>query len=50
MGDQPVDLSPEALKEAVQAAQRAIAHADSLDALAHTKTEFLGDRSRGTRL
>jgi phenylalanyl-tRNA synthetase alpha chain len=45
VGDQPVDLSPEALKEAVQAAQRAIAHADSLAALAHTKTEFLGDRS-----
>ena len=45
MGDQPVDLSPEALAEAVEAAQRAIAAADSLDALAHTKTEYLGDRS-----
>lgn len=45
MGDQPVDLSQEALARAVEAAQRAIAAADSLDALSHTKTEYLGDRS-----
>ncbi|QLL09745.1 phenylalanine--tRNA ligase subunit alpha [Mycobacterium vicinigordonae] len=45
MGDQPVDLSPEALAQAVQAAQQAIGRADSLDALAHAKTEHLGDRS-----
>ncbi|GLB86009.1 phenylalanine--tRNA ligase subunit alpha [Mycobacterium kiyosense] len=45
MGDQPVDLSPEALAKAVEAARQAIARADSLDALAHTKTEHLGDRS-----
>ncbi|OBK91805.1 phenylalanine--tRNA ligase subunit alpha [Mycobacterium asiaticum] len=45
MGDQPVDLSPEALAEAVEAAQRAISLADSLEALAYVKTEYLGDRS-----
>ncbi|MBW0013289.1 phenylalanine--tRNA ligase subunit alpha [Mycobacterium sp.] len=45
MGDQPVDLSPEALAEAVTAAQQAIAGADDLDTLAHVKTEHLGDRS-----
>ncbi|BBZ52798.1 phenylalanine--tRNA ligase subunit alpha [Mycobacterium heidelbergense] len=45
MGDQPVDLSPEALTEAVSAARRAIALADDLDALARVKTEHLGDRS-----
>jgi phenylalanyl-tRNA synthetase alpha chain len=45
VGDQPVDLSPEALAEAVSAAQRAIALADDLDALARVKTEHLGDRS-----
>ena len=45
MGDQPVDLSPEALAKAVNAAQQAIALADDLDALAHVKTEHLGDRS-----
>ncbi|OBG27198.1 phenylalanine--tRNA ligase subunit alpha [Mycobacterium sp. 852002-51057_SCH5723018] len=45
MGDQPVDLSPEALTEAVTAAQRAIALAGDLDALARVKTEHLGDRS-----
>lgn len=45
MGDQPVDLSPEALTEAVNAARRAFAAATDLDALAHAKTEHLGDRS-----
>ncbi|MDP7735206.1 phenylalanine--tRNA ligase subunit alpha [Mycobacterium paragordonae] len=45
MGDQPVDLSPEALAKAVEAAQQAIAVAGSLDALAQTKTDYLGDRS-----
>jgi len=45
VGDQPVDLSPEALTEAVTAAQQAIAGADDLDTLAHVKTEHLGDRS-----
>lgn len=45
MGDQPVDLSPEALTEAVNAARRAFALADDLDALARAKTEHLGDRS-----
>src|SRR5256885_5743449 len=45
VGDQPVDLSPEGLAKAVETAQQAIAGADSLDALAHTKTEHLGDRS-----
>ena len=45
MGDQPVDLSPEALATAVTAARQAIASADDLDALARVKTEHLGDRS-----
>ncbi|AYE95752.1 phenylalanine--tRNA ligase subunit alpha [Mycobacterium paragordonae] len=45
VGDQPVDLSPEALAKAVEAAQQAIAAAGSLDALAQTKTDYLGDRS-----
>lgn len=48
MRDHPVDLSmlsSEALAKAVSAAQRAIALADTLDGLAHTKTEHLGDRS-----
>ena len=45
MGDQPVDLSPEALAKAVTAAQRAIALADDLDTLARVKTDHLGDRS-----
>lgn len=45
MGDQPVDLSPEALAKAVEAAQQAIAAAGSLDALAQAKTDYLGDRS-----
>ncbi|MDP7720698.1 phenylalanine--tRNA ligase subunit alpha [Mycobacterium sp. TY814] len=45
MGDQPVDLSPEALAKAVEAAQQAIASAGTLDALANAKTEYLGDRS-----
>jgi len=46
VGDQPVDLSPEALAKAVTAAQRAIARADDLDALARVKTDHLGDRSQ----
>ncbi|OBI50991.1 phenylalanine--tRNA ligase subunit alpha [Mycobacterium kyorinense] len=45
MGAQPVDLSPEALSQAVNAARRAFAAATDLDALAHAKTEHLGDRS-----
>ena len=45
MGDQPVDLSPEALAEAVDAARQAIGLAENLDALALIKTEHLGDRS-----
>jgi phenylalanyl-tRNA synthetase alpha chain len=45
VGDQPVDLSPEALAEAVDAARQAIGLAETLDALAHIKTEHLGDRS-----
>jgi phenylalanyl-tRNA synthetase alpha chain len=45
VGDQPVDLSPEALAEAVSAARQAIGLAENLDALALIKTEHLGDRS-----
>ncbi|MGD1110201.1 MAG: phenylalanine--tRNA ligase subunit alpha [Mycobacterium sp.] len=45
MGDQPVDLSPEALDKAVSDAREAIALADDLDTLARIKTEQLGDRS-----
>src|ERR1700749_4970461 len=45
VGDQPVDLSPEALAKAVTAAQRAIAHADDLDTLARVKIDHLGDRA-----
>jgi phenylalanyl-tRNA synthetase alpha chain len=45
VGDQPVDLSPEALANAVDAARQAIAHAGDLEALALVKTEHLGDRS-----
>lgn len=45
MGDQPVDLSPEALARAVSAARQAFAAAGDLEALARSKTEHLGDRS-----
>jgi phenylalanyl-tRNA synthetase alpha chain len=45
VGDHTVDLSPEALAKAVNAAQQAITLADDLDALARVKTEQLGDRS-----
>ena len=45
MGDQPVDLSLEALTAAVNAARQAFAGAADLDALALAKTEHLGDRS-----
>ena len=45
MGDQPVDLSSEALDKAVSDAREAIAGADDLDTLARIKTEQLGDRS-----
>ena len=45
MGAQPVDLSPEALAEAVSAARQAIALADGLEALSRVKTEYLGDRA-----
>src|SRR5262249_57527746 len=45
VGEQSVDLSPEALTKAVDSARQAIAHAGDLDALARVKTEYLGDRS-----
>jgi phenylalanyl-tRNA synthetase alpha chain len=45
VGDQPVDLSAQALAEAVSAARRGFAAADDLDALARAKTAYLGDRS-----
>jgi phenylalanyl-tRNA synthetase alpha chain len=45
VGDQPVDLSSEALDTAVNDARQAIALADDLDTLARIKTEQLGDRS-----
>jgi phenylalanyl-tRNA synthetase alpha chain len=45
VGDQPVDLSSEALDKAVNDAREAIAGADDLDTLARIKTEQLGDRS-----
>ena len=45
MGDQPVDLSPEALAKVVTDARAALAGAGNLDALARVKTEHLGDRS-----
>jgi len=45
VGDQPVDLSSEALDKAVSDAREAIALADDLDTLARIKTEQLGDRS-----
>lgn len=45
MGEQPVDLSPEALTAAVNAARQAFTRADDLDALARAKTEHLGDCS-----
>ena len=45
MGAQPVDLSPQALAEAVSAARQAIALADGLEALSRVKTEYLGDRA-----
>lgn len=45
MGDQPVDLSPEALARAVSAAREAFTRAGDLDTLARVKTEHLGDRS-----
>jgi phenylalanyl-tRNA synthetase alpha chain len=43
--DQPIDLSPEALTDAVNAAHQAFTVAADLDALARAKTECLGDRS-----
>jgi phenylalanyl-tRNA synthetase alpha chain len=45
VGDQPVDLSPEALAKVVTDARAALAGAGNLDALARAKTEHLGDRS-----
>ncbi|MGH3559317.1 MAG: phenylalanine--tRNA ligase subunit alpha, partial [Mycobacterium sp.] len=45
MADQPVELSPEALTEAVDAARQTFAAAADLGALAGAKTEHLGDRS-----
>lgn len=45
MGDQPVDLSPEALARAVSAAREAFLRPGDLDTLARVKTEHLGDRS-----
>ena len=45
MGDQPVDLSPDGLAQAVSAARKAFTRAGDLDTLARVKTEHLGDRS-----
>lgn len=45
MADQPVDLSPEALTEAVDAARQAFDAAADLAALARAKTVHLGDRA-----
>ncbi|GFG75705.1 phenylalanine--tRNA ligase subunit alpha [Mycobacterium botniense] len=45
MGDQPVDLSEDALAKAVSAARQAFALAADLDALARAKIEHFGDRS-----
>jgi len=45
VGEHSVDLSPDALALAVDAAERAIAVAGDLDTLARVKTEHLGDRS-----
>jgi phenylalanyl-tRNA synthetase alpha chain len=45
VGDQPVDLSPEALAKVVTDARAALAGAGNLEALARAKTEHLGDRS-----
>ena len=45
MGQQPGDLSQDALATAVDAARRAFAAAGDLDALARAKTDHLGDRS-----
>lgn len=48
MGEQQVDpsvVSDETLTSALQAAQRAFAAAADLDALAHAKTDHLGDRA-----
>lgn len=45
MADQPVDLSPEALTEAVDAARQAFDASADLAALARAKTVHLGDRA-----
>jgi phenylalanyl-tRNA synthetase alpha chain len=45
VGEQPGDLSQDALATAVDAARRAFAAAGDLDALARAKTEHLGDRA-----
>ncbi|WP_006246146.1 phenylalanine--tRNA ligase subunit alpha [Mycolicibacterium tusciae] len=45
MADQPIDLSEEALTEAVSAARRAFDSAGDLESLARAKSEQLGDRS-----
>jgi phenylalanyl-tRNA synthetase alpha chain len=45
VGSHPVDLSPQALADAVKAARHAFASAADLDALARAKTEHLGDRA-----
>jgi len=45
VADQPIDLSEEALTEAVSAARRAFDEAGDLESLARAKTEQLGDRS-----
>ena len=45
VADQPVDLSDDALAEAVSAARHAFEQATTLDQLARAKTEHLGDRS-----
>jgi phenylalanyl-tRNA synthetase alpha chain len=45
VAEYPVDLSPEALTDAVDAARTAFGSAAGLEALAHAKTAHLGDRS-----
>lgn len=45
MGDHPDGMSQDALTTAVDAARAAFASAIDLDALAHAKTDHLGDRS-----
>ena len=45
MGEQPGNLSQDALTSAVDAARRRLAAAGDLDALVRAKTDHLGDRA-----